>query len=85
MGSGACDGVRNGAGRAGRIQASRALGASSALPRGGGRGTRAGSRLPGMGPGMWHLAGEGPPRTEGRRGAEPRPPVSATCAGGRLP
>lgn len=41
MGSGACDGVREGTGRAGRIQASLALGAFSALPRGRGRGTKA--------------------------------------------
>lgn len=72
-----------GAGRAGRIQASLALGAFSALPRGGGRGTRAASGLPGRGARMSHLPGEGPPRTEGRGGAEPRPLISAASASGR--
>lgn len=61
MGSGACDGVREGAGRAGRIQAGLALGAFSALPRGGGLGTRTLSLLSGRGAEMSHVLGEGPP------------------------
>lgn len=61
MGSGACDGVREGAGGAGRIQAGLPLGAFSALLQGGGRGTRALSVLSGRGAGMSHFLGEGPP------------------------
>lgn len=55
MDSGACDGVREGAGRAGRIQAGLALAAFSALPQGGGRGTRTVSVLSARGVGMSHL------------------------------
>ena len=83
MGSGACDGVREGAGR---IQAGLALGAFSAFPRAGGGGGRNEGSVgpPGPGAGMLHLPGEGPPWDKGRRGAEPRPLVSAAAASGRL-
>lgn len=82
MGSGTCDGVREGTGRARRIQASLALGAFSALPRGRGRGTKAVVGAPWAG--GWNVAarwGRAPSdRTAGHRGADPRLLVSAASA-----